>query len=102
MTTLLLCGFQKAQQAMGTRRAFQHQLKEMLDNETPVKDVSVENFNFSQKSQKLTKIKCENVNQSITFLRIREIWCPIWEMGRLGLYLQDSCTRPLDNPGELA
>ncbi|XP_020630837.1 basic leucine zipper and W2 domain-containing protein 2-like, partial [Orbicella faveolata] len=34
-----LVAFQKAQQAMGTRRAFQQQLKEMLDNETPVKDM---------------------------------------------------------------
>lgn len=41
MTTLSLFGFQKAQQAMGTRRAFQQQLKEMLDTEAPVKDVSV-------------------------------------------------------------
>ncbi|XP_078378726.1 eIF5-mimic protein 2-like [Oculina patagonica] len=31
--------FQKGQQALGTRRAFQQQLKEMLDNETPVKDM---------------------------------------------------------------
>ena len=31
---------QKAQQTLGTRRNFQQQLKEMLDNETPVKEVS--------------------------------------------------------------
>ncbi|KAJ7365670.1 Basic leucine zipper and W2 domain-containing protein 2 [Desmophyllum pertusum] len=31
-----LVAFQKAQQALGTRRAFQLQLKEMLDQETPV------------------------------------------------------------------
>lgn len=31
--------FQKAQQAMGTRRAFQQQLKEMLTEETPVKEM---------------------------------------------------------------
>ena len=31
--------FQKALQALSTRRAFQQQLKEMLDNETPIKEV---------------------------------------------------------------
>ena len=40
MTIVALFCFQNAQQAMITRRAFQQQLKEMLDNETPVKDVS--------------------------------------------------------------
>jgi len=40
MTILALFCVQNAQQAMVTRRAFQQQLKEMLDNETPVKDVS--------------------------------------------------------------
>ncbi|XP_068669859.1 eIF5-mimic protein 2-like [Montipora capricornis] len=34
-----LVEFQKALQAVGTRRAFQQQLKEMLDNETPVKEM---------------------------------------------------------------
>ena len=37
---LFLMIFQKALQALGTRRAFQQQLKEMLDNETPIKEVS--------------------------------------------------------------
>ena len=34
-----LVDLKRAQQAVGTRRAFQQQLKEMLDNETPVKEV---------------------------------------------------------------
>ncbi|XP_027044516.1 eIF5-mimic protein 2 [Pocillopora verrucosa] len=34
-----LVAFQKAQQTLGTRRNFQQQLKEMLDNETPVKEM---------------------------------------------------------------
>ncbi|XP_015773094.1 PREDICTED: basic leucine zipper and W2 domain-containing protein 1-like [Acropora digitifera] len=35
-----LVDYQKALQALSTRRAFQQQLKEMLDNETPIKEVS--------------------------------------------------------------
>ena len=38
---------QKAQQTLGTRRNFQQQLKEMLDNETPVKEVSYTDSSWS-------------------------------------------------------